>query len=423
MFRSLRVRNYRLYATGQVISLTGTWMQRIAQDWLVLDLTDNNGTALGLVIALQFAPTALLGLWGGVLADRYDKRRLLVLAQLAIGMQALVLGLLDVSGTVALWHVFALAVILGTTTAVEAPARQSFAMELVGRDDLPNAVALNSSLFNFARLGGPAMAGLMINWAGTGPVFFVNAASVIAVITALALMEPTELYRGVPLPRARGQLREGMRYVRSRVDLFVPMVLISVIGTFGMNFQLTMALMAREVFHRGAGSFGLLTTMLGLGALCGALLSARRRTRPGLGFLVVAAMSLGLLVATVGLMPTYVTFGLALVPAGVAIMTYTTAGNTGVQMDTDPAMRGRVMALYLLCFLGGAPIGAPMLGVVAEQFGPRVSIVMGGLTVATTAAVIGILLARRGVGDVGATVRLPRPRASTGSVPHASVSR
>lgn len=420
MFRSLRVRNYRLYVCGQIISLTGTWMQRVAQDWLVLELSHDSGTALGVVTALQFTPTLLLGMWGGVLADRYDKRRLLMVAQTVMGLQALALGLLNATGAVALWHVFLLAALLGTTSAVETPVRQSFAVEMVGRDDLANAVSLNSATFNSARIIGPAVAGLMINWIGTGPVFLVNAASVIAVITGLTMMRPSELYRSPAVPRAKGQLREGLRYVRSRADLMVPMLLVFVVGTFGLNFQITLALMAKEVFNRGAGSYGLLSTSLAVGSLTGALLSGLRKRRPRLRLLLAAAFGFGLLEALTGLMPTYLSLALLLVPTGAAALTFTIAANSGVQMASEPTMRGRVMALYLLCFLGGTPVGAPMIGALAQHFGARTSIVAGGIVSAAFAVAVGLILARRRgmqVDQIAAEIRQLRVRQPSSSVP------
>lgn len=398
MFRSLRVRNYRLFASGQIVSLTGTWMQRVAQDWLVLDLSHNSGTALGVVTALQFTPTLLLGLWGGVLADRYDKRRLLLVTQSTMGLLALVLGLLDASGVVTLWQVFALAALLGVSNAVDVPVRQAFVVEMVGQDELTNAVSLNSATFNSARIIGPAVAGLMINWVGTGPVFFVNAASVAAVLVGLVMMRPAELYRAPVVARARGQLREGIRYVRSRADLVVPMVLVFIVGTFGLNFQITLALMTKQVFGLGAGAYGMLSTSLAVGSLMGALMSTRRRNRPRLRMLVLAATAFGLVETLAGVMPSYATLALMLVPAGATALTFTIAANSTVQMGSEPTMRGRVMALYLLCFLGGTPVGAPMIGALAEHFGARASLIVGGGVCAAAALLVGLLLAhRRGV--------------------------
>jgi MFS family permease len=411
MFRSLRVRNYRLYASGQCISLTGTWMQRVAQDWLVLELS-NSGTALGIVTALQFGPTLLFSLWGGVLADRYDKRRLLVFTQGSMAMVALVLGLLDVTGIVALWHVYLLAGLLGVASALDVPVRQSFVVEMVGPDDLTNAVGLNSATFNSARIVGPAVAGIMINLIGTGWVFVTNAASTLAVIAGLLLMRTSELHRAPPLARAKGQLREGLRYVRSRADLLLTMLLVFVVGTFGLNFQITLALIARDVFGRGAASYGLLSTALAVGSLAGALLATRRRERPALRFLLTITVVFGLIEIAVGLMPTYLALALALLPAGAAALSFTTAANALVQLGVDSTVRGRVMALYLLCFMGGTPLGAPTIGMLADTFGPRAGLLGGGAACVLFAVVLGVLYARRrGVRGSPAAVLLPPPRA------------
>jgi len=277
MFRSLRVRNYRLYAGGQLVSLTGTWMQRVAQDWLVLELT-NSGTALGIVTALQFLPSLLFGLWGGLLADRYDKRKLLLATQSGLALVALILGVLDVTGIVQYWQVLVLALALGLVSAIDSPVRQSFVVEMVGPDDLTNAVGLNSTIFNSARILGPAVAGVMITAIGTGWAFVANGISSIAVLTALALMRPAELRPSPAIDRIRGQLRAGLHYVRQRQDLLLTMVLVFVVGTFGLNFQITTALLATQVFHRSATGYGLLSTALAVGACVGAVLATRRRT-------------------------------------------------------------------------------------------------------------------------------------------------
>jgi MFS family permease len=394
MFRSLRVRNYRIFASGQVVSLTGTWMQRVAQDWLVLELS-NSGTALGIVTALQFGPTLLFSLWGGVLADRYDKRRILLAAQTLMATFALVLGLLDVTGVVTLWHVYLLAGLLGVASAIEVPVRQSFVVEMVGPDDLPNAVGLNSATFNTARIVGPAVAGVMITAVGTGWVFLANSALTLAVITGLLVMRTGELLRSPPVARARGQFREGLRYVRERSELLLPMLLVAVVGTFGLNFQITMALMAKDEFGRGAAAYGLLSTMLAVGSLAGALLSTRRTGRPRQRFLVASACGFGLVEVAVGLMPTYAAVAIALVPAGAVALAFTIAANASVQLTAEPTMRGRVMALYLLCFMGGTPLGAPTIGALADAFGPRAGLIAGGAACAAAAVGLGLLLARR----------------------------
>lgn len=395
MFRSLRVRNYRLFAAGQVVSLTGTWMQRIAQDWLVLELSDNSGTALGVVTALQFGPTLLFSLWGGVLADRYDKRTILLLTQGAMIALAAVLGLLDVSGAVQLWQVYLLAGMLGVASALDVPVRQAFVVEMVGGEDLPNAVSLNSATFNTARIVGPAVAGVMITAVGTGWVFLVNAALTLAVIAGLLLMRADELHRPPPVGRSPGQLREGLRYVRSRPDLVLPMLLVFVVGTFGLNFQLTMALMAREVFGRGAAAYGLLSTAIAVGSLVGALASTRRTNRPRQRMLLTAALVFGLLEVAVGLMPTFEALAVSLVPVGAAALTFTIAANSSVQLGADPWVRGRVMALYLICFMGGTPIGAPLIGVLSDAFGPRAGVVGGGAVCVLASVVLGAVFARR----------------------------
>jgi MFS family permease len=406
-FRSLHVRNYRLFAAGQVVSNTGTWMQRIAQDWLVLQLT-HSGTALGITIGLQFLPMLLFGLWGGVIADRYSKRALLIGTQASMGVLALVLGILDVTGVVEVWHVYALAFGLGLATAVDNPARQSFVVEMVGREDLPNAVGLNSATFNSARIVGPAIAGWLITLGGTGPVFLINAASYLAVIFGLFRMNVAELRIEPRVPREPGQLREGLRYVWSRPELLLPITIVGFVGTFGLNFQMTTALFAKDVFGKGPEAFGLLTTALAVGSLAGALLAARRG-KTSTSLLVGAAVTFGLLEIVTGLMPTYWTFMAMLVPTGLAVLTLNTAANSSTQLGSDPAMRGRVMALYMLVFLGGTPIGAPIMGWVAEEFGPRWSLILGGAISAVASAVAALLLARRRGLAVRMRVR-PRPR-------------
>lgn len=398
-FRSLHVRNYRLFASGQVISNSGTWMQRTAQDWLVLQLTGGSGTALGITTALQFLPMLLFGLFGGVLADRYPKRRLLVVTQTFMGLLALTLGILTVTGGVEVWHVYLLAFGLGVATCVDNPTRQAFVVEMVGPEDVPNAVGLNSAVFNLARILGPAIAGLLIGLGGsgaaaTGPVFFLNAASYVGVLIGLKMMRPAELYPSTPVKRERGQLREGLAYVRRRPDLITIIVLVFFVGTFGMNFQITIALMATHTFHTGAAAFGILSTALAGGSLLGALGTARRRGAPRLRMLITAAVSFGILEVAAGLMPTYLTFLVLLVPTGFAVLTMSTACNTTMQMSVSPQVRGRVMSLYLLVFMGGTPIGAPLIGWLAEVLGPRSSLLIGGAVSGVAAIVCGLFLAR-----------------------------
>ncbi len=404
-FRSLRVRNYRLFASGQLVSLTGTWMQNVGQDWLVLELT-HSGTAVGIATALQFLPVLLFGLWGGIVADRYPKRRILVLTQSVLGVLALGLGLLVVTGTVELWMVYVFAFLLGLTTVVDLPTRQAFVIEMVGRDDVANAVALNSATFNLARILGPAAAGLVINLFGTGPVFLANCASYAAVIAGLLRMSPAELRTPKRVARARGQLREGLRYVRSRRDLLLPIALVAVIGTFGLNFQLTLALMARKEFDAGPGTYGMLSSILAVGSLAGALLSARRRGRPRQRLLVGSAITFGGLELLAGLMPNIATFAAVLLITGIAVITFTSTANAIVQLGAGEAMRGRVMALYGRVVLGGTPFGGPLMGWLGEHVGPRSSLVAGGGVSMLTAMAVGAVLLRAD----GRPLRTYRPR-------------
>ena len=383
-----------MYAAGQVVSLSGTWGQRVAQDWLVLELTGDSGLALGIVTGLQFLPVLLLGLWGGLFVDRHDTRRILVAVQVAMGVLALVLGLLVVTGAVQLWQVYGLALLLGVAAALATPARQAFVSELVAADELPNAVSLNSATFNLARIAGPALAGLLIAAAGTGWVFLLNAASYVAVVAGLLSMRRSELRTRPPVARAAGQLREGFAYVRERPDLLVPIALVAVVGTFGLNFQITLALVAKQVFDRGAGSYGLLTSTLAVGSLLGALLAARRTGPPSARRLFAAAFAFGLLEVAVGLAPSFTVMALLLVPTGVAVLTFTTTANTLVQLGSEPHVRGRVMALYVLVFLGGTPVGGPLVGGLSEVLGPRSGLLAGGLVTALAAVVGALVLSR-----------------------------
>ncbi|WP_158881866.1 MFS transporter [Amycolatopsis anabasis] len=409
MFASLRVRNYRLFFSGQVVSNIGTWMQRIAQDWLVFTLSGNSPVALGVAVALQFAPTLFLSLWGGVLADRVDKRRLLILIQSLVLLLSLALGLLDVAGLVTLWQVYLVCFAAGCLAALEVPTRQSFVAEMVGRDQVTNAVALNSSIFNMARIVGPAIAGFAITLVGTGWLFVANAVSTLAVIAGLVLMNPDELFRGPAVARAKGQLREGLRYVRHRADLVTVMVLVFFVSTFGISFFTSLPIVAANVFGTNADGYGLLSTLLAVGTFTGALLAVRRGARggPSVRVLLIAALSLGALEFGAAFMPTYLAFGLALVPLGVATITFLNTANALVQTAVSPEMRGRVMGLYVLVLIGGNPIGGPMTGWMADVFGGRSPFWIGGVLSVAAAVVCAVLLARRG------GVRLPaRPSLS-----------
>jgi len=382
-FRALRVRNYRIYAAGAFISNTGTWMQRVAQDWLVLQLTNNSGTALGITTGLQFLPMLLLSPLAGVVADRFPKRKVLVATQLMMAVPAALLGLLAVTGTAQTWHVYVLAFCFGVGTAFDAPARQSFVAEMVGTDDLANAVGLNSASFNSARIVGPAVAGVLIAALGsgvdaTGWAILLNAASYLAVLTSLHSLDESRLHPATPAPRGPGAVREGMRYVRSRPDLMLLLATVFFVGTFGLNFQMTTALMATEVFHKGAAEYGVLGSIMAIGSLGGSLLAARR-ANPRLRLVVGAALVFAAVEIVLGLMPTYLTFALLLPVVGLCALTMITSANAMIQLTVAPEMRGRVAALYMMIFMGGTPAGAPVIGWMGELFGARWTLIGGGL--------------------------------------------
>ncbi|GAB3438990.1 MFS transporter [Streptomonospora sediminis] len=411
MFRSLAIRNYRLFAAGQVVSNTGTWMQRVAQDWLVLQLSGGSGIALGLTTALQFLPMLLFGLWGGTLVDRLGKRRLLIVTQAAMGVLAAGLGVLALSGAAQVWHVYIFAFALGLVTVVDNPARQTFVVEMVGDRDLPNAVALNSASFQFGRVAGPAVAGLLIAAIGSGPVFLINAASFLAVLSGLWLMRPAELQVTEPAPRAKGQTLEGVRYVLARPDLVLLLVMTVFVQLFGANVQNQIALMANNVFQTGAAAFGTAAAALAAGALAGALVAARRE-RPRLRIVLSGALAFGVLQAVSAVAPSYLAFMLVLVPMGVAFMTFTTSLNSTFQLSVDPQMRGRVMSIYMLVFLGVAPIGAPIVGFLADTFGPRASLGAGGAVSVVVVAAVTLLLARSQRVRIRLSARRPFVRVS-----------
>ena len=383
-----------MFAAGQVVSNTGSWMQRVAQDWLVLELTHNSGTALGITTGLQFLPMLLFSLWGGVIADRYSKRRILMLTQTAMGALALILGILALTGSVRIWHVYLLAFALGMVTVVDNPTRQAFAVEMVGKKGMANAIALNSAVFNLARIAGPAVAGVVISLVGTPAAFLVNAASYGAVLIGLKLMRPEELRPAQRAQRGPGQLREAMSYVRARPTLWMPLILIFFVSTFGMNFQVTTALMSRTVFHTGAGAFGLASAVFAFGALGGALLAARRG-RPTMRLLLATSFAFSVFEILTGVVPDYLTFLVALVPTGLTLLTFTTAANSSTQLNTAPDMRGRVMGLYMLVFLGGTPLGSPLAGWIAEVYGARMSMIAGGVISVTATVVMTFMVARR----------------------------
>ena len=397
-FRSLRVRNYRVWAGGALVSNIGAWMQRTAQDWLVLtQLTHNNATAMGVVMGLQFAPQVLLLPLTGFAADHLDRRKLIFATQTAMGLLALGLGLLTVTGLVRLWHVYVFAGLLGCVTAFDSPARQTFVSELVGETHLSNAVALNSTSFNLARLVGPAIAGGAIAAVGTGWVFLINAASFGAVLASLSLLRGHQLHLSERAVRGRGGLAQGVRYIWARPDLKALMLMLFLIGAFGINFPIYISTMSVRVFHAGAGQFGLLTSMMAVGSVAGAFMSARR-DKPSITLLVVGAAAFGLAFSLAAVMPTYWLFGLALMGIGISNQTLTTTTTAVVQLSTAPAMRGRVMAILLAIALGGTPIGAPFVGWIADRFGPRWALAVGAASGFGAALVaLRYLVRRRGL--------------------------
>ncbi len=408
VFRSLSSHNYRVWAGGAIVSNTGTWMQRTAQDWVVLaELTHHNATAVGIVMALQFGPQVLLLPVTGHAADHFDRRRILFATQAALGLLALGLGLLIVTGVVQLWHVYIFAFLQGCVAAFDAPARQTFVSELVGEEHLPNAVALNSTSFNAGRMIGPAVAGLLIAAVGSGWVFLINAASFAAVLIALACLRVHELHRK-DRPKTRGRLSDGFRYIWRRPDLKAGLVMLFLVGTFGLNFPIFISTMAVSVFRKGSGQFGLLTSVMAVGSVTGALLAARR-AKPRMELLLGGAALFGAGLTAAALMPAYGWFALALAIVGVAAQTFTTSANGLMQMSTDAALRGRVMAIFLAVALGTTPIGAPLTGWVADAFGPRWAVGVGAAS-GILAALVGLryLIVHRGlrVGFEGGRVRL-----------------
>jgi MFS family permease len=392
-FSSLRIRNFRLYFIAQLISVSGTWMQSVAQAWLVLHLTDS-GVALGIVVGLQFLPMLLLGPFGGLVADRANKRRLLFITQSAGGVLALVLGILVVSHSVVLWEVYLLAALLGVVNLFDNPARQTFMMEMVGRDDLPNAVSLNTVVMNASRVVGPAIGGVIITVFGLGVCFFVNAASYVAVIVGLAMMRTAELHRTAPVERAKGQVRDGFRYVWRTPALRNVLLAVALIGIFAYNFTVTLALLAKVTFHGGPGTYALLTSCMGAGAIVGGLLAAHR-SHPTPRLLQVLALVFGALLAAVALAPTLLAAGLLIAVMGAASIGFIATANATLQLTADPAMRGRVMALYAMAFLGTTPIGAPLVGAIAQWTNPRVAMLAGAVA---TVIAAGLLMWRHQAG-------------------------
>jgi len=392
MFRSLRTRNYRLWFFGQTVSQSGSWMQSVAQYWLVLELT-HSAFDLGITAALQFAPVLLFGTIGGLVADRFDKRKVLLVTQTAFTAQATVLWLLVASGSVRLWMVWTLALVYGFINVLDNPSRQSFAVEMAGPDDLANAVSLNSVTANMSRIVGPALAGILIATAGMSWAFLVNAVSFAAVIGALYAMRPAELHRRPPVRRAKGQIRAGLRYAWRAWELRVPLLMMAVIGMLAYNFNVLLPLFAHDVFHRGAGTYSASTVAMGIGALAGGLVIASRR-RPSHRLLVAVSLAFGVLILAVAVAPTLPLCLALLVPMGGASVMFIATANTLLQLNSSGAMRGRVMALWAMVFLGSTPIGAPLIGFLAGHYGARFALGVGGVATLLSAIWAGFALRR-----------------------------
>ncbi|WP_369369909.1 MFS transporter [Promicromonospora sp. Populi] len=410
-FASLKFRNYRLWFASALVANIGTWMQRVAQDWVVLTvLTNNSGVAVGIVTALQFLPHLFLSAWAGLLADRVDRRKLLMMTQAGMGVLGLGLGALVLSGAAELWHVYVFATLLGVVSAIDGPVRQTFVAQLVPPTRLANAVGLNSSNFNAARLIGPGVAGLLIAAVGSGWVFIINGITFGAVIISLSRMG--DLY---PLPtasRAKGQIREGLSYIRGRSDIVVIMVVMGVVSMFGLNFQLTSAMMARVEFGRGASEYGILGSVLAIGSLAGALLAARRE-RPRVRLVLGAAFAFAIAMGIQAVMPTYLGYLLMCIPVGFASLTMLTSANAAIQLSVAPELRGRVMSIYVMVLLGTTPLGSPVVGWIGETFGPRYAVLLGAMATLLVAVIATIWAARTWHVRVHARLsrahRIPRP--------------
>lgn len=378
-FASLKYFNYRVWFAAALVANIGTWMQRIAQDWLVLqELTDNSGTAVGIVTGLQFLPVLFLSTYAGLIADRVDRRKLLMVTQGLMGFLAVTLGIMTLTGVVELWHVYVFAFLLGCVSAFDNPARQVFVAEMVPDDKLPNAVGLNAASFNAARMIGPAVAGLVIELVGTGWAFMINGVSFAATIAAMMLMRQSELRKTPKAPREKGQIREGIAYVKNRTDIIVIMVVVCVVSTLGLNFQLTSALMATTVFDKSAGGYGILGSILAIGSLTGALMAARRK-RPRVRLVVISALGFGVSSGLMAIMPTYELYAVMSIAVGFCSLTMMTGANAAIQTSVEPEMRGRVMALYMIVFLGATPIGSPFVGWIGETIGARWAIGVGAI--------------------------------------------
>lgn len=394
-FRALVEPNYRKYLAGSFVSNIGTWMQRVAQDWLVLELSGGSGLAVGITTGLQFLPMLLLSPYGGLIADRFNKQKILKLTQAWLALCAAALGVLAVTGVATTAHVYAIAFAFGLGTAFDNPARQSFVPEVAGRDNLPNAIGLNSATFHAARIVGPALAGLVIAAVGSGWAILANAVSYLAFIGALVIMDNHLLRITPPAPRAKRQIREGLAYILSKPKMLLVISVVFFVGTFGLNFQMTSALMAQQQFHRGAEEYGILGTLMAVGSLAGALTAARRRSAPSGRLVVVMAVIFGFIEIASGLAPSYFAYAATLPVLGLATLLTLTAANASIQLGVDPLRRGRVMALYIMVLMGGTAIGSPIIGWVGQTMGPRWTLIVGGAVTVVGVLASSLLLRRR----------------------------
>ncbi|WP_175955084.1 MFS transporter [Schaalia sp. Marseille-Q2122] len=412
-FQSFGIGNYRLLFTGILFASIGMWMQVLAQDWLVLtELTDHDATQVGIVTALQFLPQLVLSPWAGLLADRVDRRRLLYLTQLSSAASALILGALVISGVVQLWHVYLMALALGAVSSLDGPARMTFVSQVVPKTHLANAVGLNATAFHSARLVGPALAGFVIDWAGTGWVFVINAALYTVPPLTLLLMKASEFQPRVATPKAKGQIREGLAYVRQRPEIKMVFLAVAIVAGLGLNLQMTSAFMATEVYSKQASEYGILGSFIAIGGVLGSLMAARRRA-PRLRTVVLAAAGFGIAETALALAPTFEAFMVLAIPTGLMSLTMMTSANALVQLSVDESIRGRVMSLYGMIFLGMNPICSPFVGWVAEAFGARWSILVGSLSSIAVAVVVGIwaYLWRKSQGITPRLFDVPRRRA------------
>jgi len=406
-FRSLHVRNFRLFFIGQMVSQCGTWMQTIALGWLVLHLSHNSGFAIGWLIALQFIPTLFLGVWGGVIADRFDKRRVLICTQIAMAAVAALLAVLDISGVVELWMIYVIVFVFGLALAVDNPTRQSFVPEMVTAPELPNAIGLSSAIFQSARIVGPAIGGVLIVAVGTGACFALNAVSFAFIVAALMRMRPSELHRDAPVPRHRGQIRDGLHYVWRTPELRSTLLLTLIVGTFAINTPVVLPLLAKITFGGNAAVYSWMTVAMGTGALIGALFVATRAQARG-NQLFLTGLGFGVALCAASLAPTLGMFIGLLVLVGIGQMSFLTTCNSLIQLTSDPAMRGRVMSVYMITLLGSTPIGGPIVGWVSQEYGPRWGLAIGGIATIGAVLVFGTAFMRARRRDVAALPANPR---------------